>query len=142
VLPRVQDPGLPPLPGGLPAWVLDAPYSASAHPGAPDAPPIGDGANCQRYAYAVVALFGRSVPPVRSSELWTWPAQHPGRADALPLDLALVNGTEDAWGAHVAVVTRTALLHLCSEVGRPAVWTWQDFARRPRYAHLVGLVRP
>ncbi len=44
-------------------------------------------------------------------------------------------------GAHVAVLIGGQLLHLCAEVGHPAVWSWNDFARRPRYAAIIGAVR-
>lgn len=113
--------GLPIPATGWPGWVADAPYVGEAHPLGTRLGPIGSGANCQRYAYELVAMFGRAVPAVRSSELWALDLQHPAREEVRPLDLALFNDTEQAWGAHVAVVTATGLLHLCSEVGRPAL---------------------
>jgi len=128
--------------GGSPAWVSCAPYLSDAHPGAADPRPWGEGANCQRYAYAVLALFAREVPPHRSSELWAdLRFGHPPRDDARDLDLALFGRSEKAWGAHVAVVVGDVLLHLCAEVGRPTTWRWSDFAERERHSHLVGLVR-
>lgn len=42
---------------------------------------------------------------------------------------------------HVAVVFGGRLLHLSAEVGWPAVWNWEDFAKRDRYNTTVGLVR-
>jgi hypothetical protein len=128
--------------GGWPRWLTDAPYSAAAHPGASDLPALVDGANCQRYAYALLELLGRDVPPHRSSELWGDPRfAHPTRSVAADLDLALFAPTASAWGAHVAVVVGERLVHLCAEVGRPAVWRWSDFAERERYAHAIGFVR-
>ncbi|MEU9116746.1 cell wall hydrolase, partial [Streptomyces sp. NPDC048483] len=75
-----------PLPCGphvlarLPEAFRNVSYSGARHPGAgaPECPlPTGDaadglagGANCQRYAYAVLRHFGLRVPPLRSAELW------------------------------------------------------------------------
>jgi hypothetical protein len=127
---------------GWPAWVTGAPYRASAHPQASSIVPLESGANCQRYAYGVLGLFGRVVPPHRSSELWEDTGlSHHDRAESQDLDLVLFNDSNDAWGAHIAVVVGDALLHLCAEEARPALWPWSEFANRPRYEQLVGVVR-
>lgn len=34
-----------------------------------------------------------------------------------------------------------AVLHLCKEIGAPVVWDFQDFAKRERYASLIGFKR-
>jgi hypothetical protein len=82
------------------------------------------------------------VPPHRSSELWEdADFSHHDHDQAQDLDLALFNDSNTAWGAHVAVVVGDTLLHLCAEEGRPAFWSWDEFAARPRYEHLIGLVR-
>lgn len=129
-------------PGGWPGWVRCAPYVAAAHPQAEVLEPLSTGANCQRYAYAVLALFGREVRPHRSSELWAdRDLVHVPSDEAEDLDLVLFNDSDGAWGAHVAVVLGDRLLHLCAEVGRPAFWTCEDFAARPRYSRIVGVVR-
>ena len=130
------------LAGGWPNWVTEAPYVASAHPQAADLPPICEGANCQRYAYGILSLFGLQVSPHRSSELWSDVSlEHMQVADAHDLDLVLFNETDHAWGAHVAVVLGSRLLHLCAEEGVPAAWTWDAFASRERYARVVGVLR-
>ena len=118
-------------------------YNGSRHPGAAHTDPIETGANCQSFAYAVLSLFGVGVAPHRSSELWDDPSLPHAEAESPEfLDLALFNRGADAWGAHVAVVlSRTQLLHLCAEVGRPALWSWDEFAGRRRYRRLVGVVR-
>jgi len=63
--------------------------------------------------------------------------------DALaPLDLLLFNKTKDPYGAHVAVYTgNEQAIHLCQEIGKPALWTLEEFQRRPRYAVLIGAKR-
>ena len=62
--------------------------------------------------------------------------------DVAPLDLVLFNENKVAFGAHVALVMADdELLHLCHEVGRPAVWSWSDFRSRPRYGTFIGAKR-
>ncbi len=128
---------------GWPTWLWAVPYDGGAHPGSLRMPPMKDGANCQRFAYAVLEQFGRTLPPFRSSELWDDATITEAVADApAPLDLVLVNESPAAWGAHVAILmARDQLLHLSVEVGRPAVWSWADFAARPRYRCIVGAKR-
>jgi len=131
-----------PLKDGWPAWAVEATYDFDIHPQVPGIGSPAAGANCQVYAYAVLALFGRRVPPHRSSELWSdAELVHVPRDEAADLDLVLFNRTSDPWGAHVAVVMGSGLLHLCREIGVPAVWAWRDFAERDEYREIVGLVR-
>ena len=129
-------------PGDWPQWVITAPYDDRCHPQATPLPALEEGANCQRFAYAVLRLFGLAVPPHRSSELWNDPNLiHLPASEARDQDLVLFNRSSDAWGAHVAVVISGHLLHLCEEIGFPAVWEWSDFAARDRYRCVVGAVR-
>lgn len=127
-----------------PDWLWNVPYDASRHPGAPANGDLRQGANCQRFAYEVLRLFDISVPPHRSSELCDDPRfLHPDVAAIHPLDLVLFNAEPRAWGGHLAIyMDDDQLLHLCAEVGRPAVWSWADFASRPRYRTLVEVIRP
>ncbi|MBB6397480.1 cell wall-associated NlpC family hydrolase [Actinomadura coerulea] len=107
-----------------------------------DTPGLADGANCQLFAYEVLTLFGFDPPDLRSSELWADADFTEPVAAARPYDLVLFNPTQDAWGAHVGVVAGAdQILHLCAEVGHPAVWSWQEFRARPRYRTLVGIKR-
>lgn len=148
---RATEPQPPPEwptpPGGWPDWLWTVPYLGSAHPGADHPPPVERGANCQRYAYEILALFGRRPPPLRSSELWADTA-HTTPVDGAPqpLDLLLFNATPDAQpqahGAHVGVwMCDGQVLHLSAEVGVPAVWTLDTFRATDRYAVLVGAKR-
>ena len=131
-----------PVEGGWPAWATEAVYDIGRHPQAEGAGSPAAGGNCQVYAYAVLGLFGRRVPPHRSSELWAdRDFIHVSKQEAEGLDLVLFNRTADSWGAHVAVVVGGGLLHLSQEVGTPAIWVWEDFAARERYRKVVGLVR-
>ncbi|MFF9479815.1 cell wall hydrolase [Streptomyces sp. NPDC014733] len=143
--------------GGLPAALRDIAYSAARHPGAmsPDGPsPEGNGApgppvgaNCQLYAYAVLYHHGLVAPPLRSSELWADTVATRRVTVARPLDLVLfdggpVAGRPEGYGAHVGVhLGPDRVLHLCKEVGRPAVWCYAEFAARARYARRLGFKR-
>ncbi|UQA91699.1 cell wall hydrolase [Streptomyces halobius] len=143
---------------GLPEVLRNVPYSGARHPGAgtPECPDGGTdgpvsalagGANCQRYAYAVLRHFGLLVPPLRSAELWaddraTRRADRPRPLDLVLFDGGPVDGRPPGYGAHVGVhLGPDQVLHLCREVGRPAVWTYADFAARPRYARFLGAKR-
>ena len=128
--------------GGWPEWVFTTPYRASAHPQATPVTHIAEGANCQRFAYEVLALFGAAVPPHRSSELWgDEQLDHVALSDVQDLDLVLFNRTDEARGAHVAVALADGFLHLSAEVAKPTVWQLSDFAARERYAVTIGAVR-
>jgi cell wall-associated NlpC family hydrolase len=128
---------------GWPNWVWNIPYDGSAHPQAEEDQPLMLGANCQRYAYAVLGLFGITTPPHRSDELWADDGfEHVELDDARPLDLVLFNYRPEAWGAHVAVVMADdQLLHLSAEVGYPAAWSLAEFASRARYRSVAGVIR-
>ncbi len=134
-----------PLLSLLPAPFWHVPYAGARHPGSAAVaalPGLAAGANCQLYAYAVLAHFGRSLPALRSSDLWEDTRHTVQVAQARPLDLLLFNKDGDAYGAHVGVcVGDGQVLHLCAEVGRPAVWGTADFAARERYRFLVGVKR-
>jgi hypothetical protein len=118
------------------------PYDYSASPGYGDPPSWLDGSNCQRYAYGVLSLFGLWCPPLRSSELWDDQESSVAVHEPRPLDLVLFNRSADPYGAHVGLwMGSDEILHLCREVGSPVVWPLAEFARRPRYAKIVGFKR-
>lgn len=143
----VNDGGMEPLLSRLPAEFRSVRYDGSRFPGAASVaarPGLGPGANCQLYAYEVLRHFGLCPPDLRSSELWedTQSTARVPLADLRPLDLLLYNATDRAYGAHVGVrAGEDAVLHLCAEVGRPAVWRPEDFAARERYGVLLGAKR-
>ncbi|MEU8826673.1 hydrolase [Streptomyces sp. NPDC048636] len=129
----------------LPAELRSVRYAAARHPGSravAERPGLAEGANCQLFAYAVLRHFGLRPPALRSSDLWADTATTACVTTPRPLDLLLFNATEDAFGAHLGVwAGPDAILHLCAEVGRPAVWPPAAFAARPRYRTLVGIKR-
>jgi hypothetical protein len=129
-------------PDGWPSEMWSVPYVGSASPGrAPQGSWLG-GANCQLFAYGVLSLFGMDCPPLRSSCLWDDRDATTVVCRPQPLDLALFNPDHNPFGAHLGVwMAPDEILHLCREVGRPAVWSPGDFSRRPRYATIVGFKR-
>ncbi|PBC70720.1 hypothetical protein BX265_5275 [Streptomyces sp. TLI_235] len=129
----------------LPAALREVPYVGARFPGSravAERPGLEHGANCQLFAYAVLAHFGLRAPALRSSDLWEDTASTVRAADPRPLDLLLFNADEDPWGAHVGVHAGCdTVLHLCAEAGRPALWSLADFAARERYRVLLGAKR-
>ena len=100
---------------------------------------LSRGANCQCYAYAVLAQFGIKLPPWRSSELWADATLTEPVTMFEPLDLLLFNPTDEPYGAHVAIYTGAGqALHLCKAVGQPTLWSLAQFAAQPRYRVLIG----
>ena len=127
----------------LPSWVWDVPYAAGSYPGAVPRESWRDGANCQLFAYGVLALHGWDVTDLRSDELWFDEECTAVATEVLPLDLVLFQKDQQPYGAHVGlVVAEDAVLHLCREVGVPAVWGWDEFAVRTRYRVVIGCKRP
>ncbi|MCZ4120927.1 hydrolase [Streptomyces sp. H39-S7] len=125
-----------------PPHLRTVPYVGSRFPGSAAVarrPDLAAGANCQLFAYGVLRHFGLTPPALRSSDLWEDTAATVRVETAEPLDLLLFNRSEDPYGAHVGVwIDDDAVLHLCAEVGRPAVWSLADFAARERYRVLIG----
>jgi hypothetical protein len=126
----------------LPAEFAQVAYVYERCPGAPGIAGIREGANCQLYAYAVLAHFGLHVAPLRSSDLWDDARLHTVADGERPLDIVFYNRSRDAFGAHIGVVVGAdAVLHLCAEIGHPVVWPQQAFAQRPAYAVRLGARR-
>jgi lipoprotein Spr len=100
------------------------------------------GANCQLFAYQVLAQNGFVAPAFRSSELWT-DAVHTERVTRLePLDLLLFNRKQESYGAHVAVyLGEDQAVHLAREAGVPEIWQLAKFAADPRYHIFIGAKR-
>ncbi|UYO00710.1 MAG: hypothetical protein KIT02_05715 [Devosia sp.] len=120
---------------------FEVPYVASQIPAGDYS--LGRGANCQRYAYAVLAYFGIVLPPMRSSDLWedtTFTSYVTG--PLMPLDLVLFGPGEDPYGAHVGLWTGPdGVLHLAKSVGLPAIWDLDQFAALPEYRVCIGAKR-
>ena len=132
-----------PVLSSLPPWVWDVPYAGASFPGGVPRSSWRHGANCQLFAYEVLALHGWEIGDLRSDDLWAdthWTERVPS---AEPLDIVLLQKDLEPYGAHVGlVVGAERVLHLCKEVGRPIVWDWDQFTGRPRYSVTIGFKRP
>lgn len=127
----------------VPRYFLTVSYNAAIHPGATHPADLSTGANCQVFAYALLAHFGIAFPPLRSSELWTDTEHSQVVSDFQPLDLLLFGKTSDAFGAHVAVhVGEGRAIHLSRAVGLPVEWPIEEFAAYENYRVLIGGKRP
>lgn len=134
---------LPAALADLPAAFWDVPYDGDRYPGAVPRGEVHLGANCQLWAYEVLAHVGFAIPDLRSAELWRDTDATRVVLEPQPLDLVLFHDRAQAFGAHVGVVvSATEVAHLSKEVGRPAVWTFAQFAATPRFAQLIGFKRP
>jgi len=123
----------------IPASFWSVRYNGECIP--TDAPfDLSQGANCQLFAYALLAEFGKRLPPFRSSDLWedmVYTSMVTGAIE--PLDLLLFNPTPEAWGAHVALsLGGDRAIHLSQRVGKPAVWTLTRFREEDDYHTLLG----
>ena len=129
-------------PEGWPVGLWSVPYLASAVPGSGTPLSWLEGSNCQRFAYGVLTLFGLKCPSLRSSELWEDTVGTVVVDPPQPLDLAFFNKDRNPFGAHIGLwVAEDEVLHLSREVGRPTVWTLDEFQRRPNYRMLIGSKR-
>lgn len=103
------------------------------------------GANCQVFAYNVLAHFGKTIPPFRSSDLWEDTAHTEVVTDPASLkllDLLFFHDRNESYGAHIGIYTGEGkILHLCKEVGKPVEWTFADFAQNKKYTHYLGAKR-
>jgi hypothetical protein len=134
---------LPALLKDIPDPYWDVPWDPTRYPGAVPRGELLAGADSNLFAYELLALFGKRIPDLRSAELWRDTDATKVVLVPEPLDLVLFHDREQAFGAHCGVVcSSTEIVHLCKEVGRPAVWTFAQFAATPRYAHVVGYKRP
>ena len=114
-------------------------YDGSKYPGSGTCNGIENGANCQYFAYELLRHFGLNLPDLRSSNLWEDRTSTKVVTEFEPLDLLLFNNVADPYGAHVGVyVGKRKVLHLCKEVGHPAIWDLSEFEKREPYAYFIG----
>jgi len=126
----------------IPARFLKVRYNGAAHPHA-SLTGLEAGANCQRFAFALLEHFGYAIAPMRSRELWA-DRRFTRRVHRMrPCDILMFNREEKAWGAHLAMyVGNGRAIHLSKALGLPAIWDLAEFARCPRYKILLGIKRP
>lgn len=102
----------------LPERVWTTPYVGRRFPGSrsvAEKPGLTEGANCQFFAYEVLRHFGLDIPAWRSSDLWADTELTERVRVPRPLDLALFNADDTAWGAHVGVAAGRGRSFTCAE---------------------------
>ena len=125
----------------IPAHFMAVRYNGAAHPLA-RTEGLAQGANCQRFVYALLAHFGYEIAPMRSSELWSDRKFTREAHRMRPLDILMFNRDADAWGAHLALyLGNHRAIHLSKSVGFPAIWSLPEFAQHQHYKVLVGIKR-
>lgn len=129
-------------PNGWPVNIAKVPFILSAGPSGDSPASWLEGSNCQRFAYGVLSLFDLNCPPLRSSNLWKENDVTSFVSEPEPLDIVFFNGSDESYGAHIGIhMAPGEVLHLSKEIGIPTVWTYEEFAIRPRYSTIIGLKR-
>lgn len=101
-----------------------------------------EAANCQVFAYLLLAYHGLAAPWERSSELWTDEVGSLVVERPAPLDLVLVHCRQEAYGAHVAVALGAGrVVHLARRPGHPEIRRLDDLQSDERYRVLIGIKR-
>lgn len=128
----------------VPAVFWTATYSAAHYPGAAGVRGLQGGANCQQFAYELLRANGYAIGEMRSSELWTDASDTALVTDELaPGDLLLFHFKPEAYAAHVAVyLGHSRAIHLAQRIGKPVIWTLDQFLADPLYRHFIGAKRP
>lgn len=118
-------------------------YHASRIPGVENAADLSLGANCQLYAYQILASKGYEIPDFRSSELWedeTFTLKV--YQDFLPLDIMLYHRKQESFGAHVGLYWGEGrVLHLSKSNGRPKLELHSSLLEQEKYACFIGAKR-
>jgi cell wall-associated NlpC family hydrolase len=118
-------------------------YNGARHPLAGSGSSFREGANCQRFVFALLKHFGYEVGPMRSSELWTDRRFTRTVQRMRPMDILMFNRDRSAGGAHLALYLGDGCaIHLAKEIGRPVIWQMSEFLERARYRTLIGIKRP
>jgi len=79
------------------------------------------------------------VPNFHSSELWVDQKFTRIAINLQPLDLILLNRTNEAWGAHVVVcIGQDLVFHLSKLNGFPKIEYMHDLQKNPKYRCYIG----
>lgn len=127
----------------VPSAFMQVRYNGKQIPGSGQ-PIFESGANCQLFAYTLLEKNGTSIPPFRSSELWT-DNEHTStvKGGFMPGDLMLYHDHPEAWGAHVGLyIGDNQVIHLSKENGLPEIIDHGQIQKNPRYTHFIGAKRP
>lgn len=120
--------------------LLDVSYNGKIIPNGEKSDIFTIGANCQVFAYYILREHGLYVPEYRSSELWADEEYSEQILENFqPLDILFFHRKEEAYGAHLAVyIGNNQAIHLSKRLGKPIIWTIEDFFECPEYNFLLG----
>jgi len=134
----------------IPVKFLSVKYNGSMHPrnfkfleSKEYCKNMDDGANCQTFVYEILKQATPwFVPDFRSDELWN-DIKYTEKVEVLePLNILLFNKNEDSYGAHIGIyVGNNRVLHLCKEIGFPAIWDLKQFESNDKYRIFIGSKR-
>lgn len=127
----------------IPAWMMEVRYNGKIIPNGKEYELLETGANCQVFAYYLLRYYGKFVPELRSSELWTDQEYSEIITNNYQaLDIAFFNKSAEPWGAHVGVfLNEQEILHLAKKEGKPVIWNIQQFLTLPLYQVMLGAKR-
>ena len=126
----------------IPEKFMAVSYAGECYPGAVGVVGIEQGANCQQFAYELLRHFGRSVPDLRSSDLWADEISTERVGKFAPLDLLFFSETAESWGAHIGVYLGDGkVIHLSKQVGFPEIRDLSEFGKIELYKILLGANR-
>src|SRR5262249_32960631 len=124
----------------IPPHLLGLRYDGRVHPGA--APDLDNGANCQVFAYELLAHHSLAAPRLRSRELWQDVRDTIEVTSYQPLALLLFHASPEAFGAHVTVYVGDGhVAHLARHHGRPVIESIDQLRSQPRYRCFIGAKR-
>ncbi len=127
----------------VPRKFLGVSYNGARHPLARPRSIFREGANCQLFVFELLRNFGYQVGPMRSSELAADRRFTRSVRRVRALDILMFNRDSRSWGAHLALyLGNRRAIHLGQEIGRPAIWSLEEFLERERYRSLIAIKRP
>lgn len=102
------------------------------------------GANCQIFIYEMLKHFGYFIPKsYRSSDLWKDSTYTKKVENLRPLDIVFFNKSKNSYGAHIGlVIGENKIIHLSKIVGKPAIWSLDQFREYEKYNFYLGAKRP
>jgi len=127
----------------IPKKFLNINYNAKQIPGS-KVDIFENGANCQLFAYSLLAHFGYHIPPLRSSDLWEDQefTETVNGSAFKPFDIMLYHKKPEAWGAHVGLfIGNNTVLHLSQEIAKPEKREHHRFKELDRYKFFIGAKR-
>ncbi len=126
----------------IPNKFKEVEYNELRIPGVKNQSDLSLGANCQVFAYELLAYFNIYPPQFRSSELWNDKTYTKLVNNMKKLDILLYNKTLDSYGAHVGVyIGNEKVIHLSQSIGKPEIIDHKELLLRTKYKFFLGAKR-